>query len=756
MNKDLIYGNREKIDLAMAKSKFVFNKKDNRKILTGITVEIDEEESKNILLDQDKEIITLHYIKYEEEQKNWSYDWSVESGSVEIISSFEYPYIYVKSYSSQSEIFTLSCDINADNIAMGSTSASFEHERIVVEPVVIDTVVESNVLSCIYNAPNQQTCEASSQYALSLVTGQNVKYNWSVVGTNAYIDGLDEQSTVTIKTNSRSNNDIFTLRCHISDGTSLDYFEQEYSHSRSMRKHISIQDLVLIEKISCFYLEDEPGCTATARYRVDYTGSDLPTSIKWYIESENNDVEFTTARDINIVEIENLGKDLKTNYKIKVKITDGQTTLFAEIVDFFEKKEISVIAIEYIYQTQEGSCDITTPGGTCESNSVYRAKIISEEPVHYQWSIIGNAEIIGSTTDEFVNIQSNSNKTENFTIGLVVTDDYTQSHSATANFRHKRTNVVNIISLTEITSGSCNFETNHECIATSTYIINAEYVNKYKWIIQGNAIITAGHGTHAIEVQSDGIEDETFTVTCTCTGESDTDSISEVFTHDRTEIVVSPIVISSIDENITGSCIYPYEDVCIANSTHKVIHTGGASSYVWTIAGDASILSGQETDEVIVQSSGVADTNFTLDVDVSNSQYNDSGSANFTHTRTEQIYPQIVINSLTETVSGFCIYPEDGTCIAKSTYVIDATGYDTLLWEITGDIAIESGQGTTSIIVASTGSLNTAFNIKCTASNDKYTENISEDFIHTREEEILEVFEKHVTYDENNIAEEFR
>ncbi len=105
----------------------------------------------------------------------------------------------------------------------------------------------------------------------------------------------------------------------------------------------------------------------------------------------------------------------------------------------------------------------------------------------------------------------------------------------------------------------------------------------------------------------------------------------------KPEFLPTPIDVEIV-EVTPGSCQYPKNGMCVANSTVTAVVTGGDGSkkkYAWTVTG-GMLATGQGTDTITVTSQADTDVVYTVECQVSDDTYSDVNSASFTHTRSEQ------------------------------------------------------------------------------------------------------------------------
>ena len=142
--------------------------------------------------------------------------------------------------------------------------------------------------------------------------------------------------------------------------------------------------------------------------------------------------------------------------------------------------------------------------------------------------------------------------------------------------------------------------------------------------------------------------------------------------------IENTISIASINETSTGSCEYEEGLECNAQSEYTVLQDGGVY-FNWTITG-GTLISGQGTDTVIIETSGSADLVFDVKCDVSNDLNSDTITQQFTHTRIEKAPTALIMEYETTTDN-------------KLVYLPTVTGFNY-------DATIDWGDGNTSQITA--------------------------------------------------------
>ena len=203
---------------------------------------------------------------------------------------------------------------------------------------------------------------------------------------------------------------------------------------------------------------------------------------------------------------------------------------------------------------------------------------------------------------------------------------------------------------------------------------------------------------------------------------------------------VSDLAITSIDESAAGSCEYMPGDVCTIQTGYTAQIEGGdaTTSYLWSV-GQGSIVSGQGTDSVVVESTASSNIDLTLTLIVADALGSVTGSETFTHTRTEMT-SDLAITSIDETSAGSCEYAAGSTCPATSTYtavIADPLGTVSYVWSVTG-ATIDSGQGTDTVTISTDADADTSFDLTLSVSDDNAgSDSMTETFSHTRTEAVV-------------------
>ena len=102
---------------------------------------------------------------------------------------------------------------------------------------------------------------------------------------------------------------------------------------------------------------------------------------------------------------------------------------------------------------------------------------------------------------------------------------------------------ISLDDITEDTVGSCEYPAGGDCTASSVHsavISNETGTVSYTWSVD-TGIITDGQGTATVTVETTGNSDTTFNLSCEVSDDNSTDTLSESFTHTRTE-ASAPVV----------------------------------------------------------------------------------------------------------------------------------------------------------------------------------------------------------------------
>lgn len=261
--------------------------------------------------------------------------------------------------------------------------------------------------------------------------------------------------------------------------------------------------------------------------------------------------------------------------------------------------------------------------------------------VTYKWAVV-NCTVIagGKTNDKFIEVQTLSDQNETFNIDVDVSDQK-NTHNLNQNFTHEREVTIIPITATGITesiAGSCDSLDNVTCLAESTHTVEYLYDTgpvTFLWILTGAGVtITSGQGTDTVVVSSTEKIDLPFTLECQISDDNSADAISDSFVHDRTA-TWTPVVLTALVESVAGSCQYEPTLTCIAESTYVAT----VSDYVtltWVVTG-ATIISGQGTPSIVVQTTGDVTSLFNVAITATGAEPGDSLSLNgdYSHFREE-------------------------------------------------------------------------------------------------------------------------
>jgi len=212
------------------------------------------------------------------------------------------------------------------------------------------------------------------------------------------------------------------------------------------------------------------------------------------------------------------------------------------------------------------------------------------------------------------------------------------------------------LTVTEVESGSGINNPGVVSTVTSMYSAVAENAVLFEWEVLDNPRITIyvnpEDSSECIVSSESFATTETFTLTVKATGRlGDTITVSNQYTHNRTQIAVVSIV--SITENASGSCDYPTGGTCSAESLYTATVSGNVS-YQWSISGNAKISSSTNQNTVSVATNSGNDTSFILTLDIKDALSSDTMSQQFSHTRTERKSVNII--GFEEVQAGCCVY----------------------------------------------------------------------------------------------------
>ncbi len=278
---------------------------------------------------------------------------------------------------------------------------------------------------------------------------------------------------------------------------------------------------------------------------------------------------------------------------------------------------------------------------------------------NYVWSVIGDATIVSGDGTESITVDFGA--AGNDTISVTYVDENGCSPLEPAQFAI----LVNPIPLATI-SGEDTLCANSSGLVFTTESGQSNYV----WSVIGDATIVSGDGTESITVDFGAAGNDTLSVTYV-----DENGCSPLEPA-QFAILVSPIPVATI----TG------EDTLCANSSGLVFTTeSGQSNYVWSVTGDATIVSGDGTESITVDFGAAG--NDTLSV-----TYVDENGCS----PAEPVLFAILVNPLPiPVISGENSICENSTGIVFST----ESGQSNYVWSVIGDATIVSGDGTESITV---------------------------------------------------------
>ena len=308
----------------------------------------------------------------------------------------------------------------------------------------------------------------------------------------------------------------------------------------------------------------------------------------------------------------------------------------------------------------------------------------------------------------------------------------------------------------KLVSGACTYTTGSTCKATSSYSVStSDSVGSlsYAWVCIGGTI-DGPNDQKQVNVSTDSDKREDLILECTVSDQYTSTVVKFRDSHSRYNEKVL-VVNNGITEITTGSCEYDSgigESEC--TSTNKFYcDAENATEYIWSMEGNAYIVAGQGTDSIEIGSIGGRDNAVKVSCTVRNPDSFETKSVYsiFYH---NDINVPVNITDIVEILPGSCEYPSSGTCIASSQHKVLYVGRaNTIQWTVTG-ATLEAGQGTNTVTVTTVGGSDTQFTLECKVTDSSGYSVKSRKFVHTRSEQ-KDVFDRHVTYDNSNIAQEF-
>ncbi|MFH0865240.1 MAG: hypothetical protein V1904_03545 [Bacteroidota bacterium] len=218
----------------------------------------------------------------------------------------------------------------------------------------------------------------------------------------------------------------------------------------------------------------------------------------------------------------------------------------------------------------------------------------------------------------------------------------------------------------------------------------------YTWVVPAGATITSGQGTTSITVDysCNAVSGNITVKSSNACGNASTNSTLAITI---TSSLASLGVITGTTSPLYGQTATPYSVAAIT----------GATTYTWSVPGDAIVSSGQGTTAVGVDFPCSA-TNGTIIVTASNACLSTSPvSLSFALSSTTLAQPGVI--------TGLSTVPRGTPVVVYSIAAV--TGATTYTWTVPANCIITSGQGTTSISVDYTDCSVTSGTISVTAGN---------------------------------------
>jgi hypothetical protein len=646
----------------------------------------------------------------------------------------------------------------SDGVTTVTKTGTFFHRRSESSsPVSIAGIEETSAGSCSHEPG--VVCTASSTYRVDASGGCGGNtYGWSVSSQsgNVHIPGPPNEQTVTVSSTSMDTEQ-FTLSVTVSDDCgSSDTISRQFSHGREETAlvPISITDIYMVSgDDSCEYAPGQT-CIASATYAPSLAGNTGSVTYKWSVSGGS----IVGADDLSRVTV-STDSDSDTQFNLILDVSDVNSSdrMVKSLTHYHSEKDH--VRIDSVTEGQHGSCGYYA-GSECTARSTHTVSYSQEVgPVNIQWSVIsGNASVVSGGDTDTVIVESDSDTTENFTLGVAVTDDIGNDY-AEASFTHDRTEnePISITGINETQAGSCEHPANKECTAKSTHEVTYENDDGqvyYIWTANG-ATIVGDADKKNVTVETTGETDSTFTLTVTVTDAGSDDTESATFTHTRTEM--EGVVILDIEETEHGSCYYLTGSTCEATSRHSVVIDGasGGVTYSWTISGDAHIDGPTDESSVTVKSDSDTDASFTLSVVVTDDIHSQQMSKDFSHSRTEDTQG-ISVTDILETEHGECEVNGGNPCTAQSRHEANLsgeTGDVEYHWEIvSGNATIVTDSSLDYAVVETSSDSDESFELKLVVTDDTGTDEETKEFTHTRTQN-LPLSATDITEDESGYCE---
>ena len=733
-----IYGNREKVKLASSKSSFIFGEIADRPTIVGAMIHEEVHGTCDFLVNTPGCVSkSVHTITSSVDKEDFTYSWKVILGNATITNDITSAECKVEVPQSDTEApFTLECTIIDNMEAQVIVTQIFTHTRVEVQPVSVDTVVETSNISCSFGSPIKYNCEARSTYTITTTDSVGVKIVYEIKNGNAYIISGQGTKTVTIGTRGRNTTENFTLGVTVSDKFSSDYKEAIFAHTRVQVAAITVGSITESNTGSCM-LEQSQSNTCRVESTYTATNSEPGTSLTKIWTTGNANVIITSGQGTNTVTVESAEHNLNTNFKMKFEVFDEYTSATSELATAHIRTiRAAKVVMSLVEGANLGCVYDTAPGSVCRAVSSYAITTNDNGlPETILWTISGNATITSGQGTKTIVVESNGNNTENFTVSATASDTYSSKTSSIETSHVKSIRIpVDIMSINEKIVGSCVIGTGDtKCITTSRYGMTTGPIDYDKatvlWVVVGNGTIIGQNNEVEVVVQTDSSINEGFTLEVAINDTHTSDTKSQAFTHTRAK----EIVIASLTESTSGSCSWETNKTCVSTSEYTISATN-ADTYVWEVTG-ATIASGQGTNTITVTTTSNVSDAFNVKCTASNSVDSKSINNNFTHTRVEIPVHPIVIASIIEVTTGSCSWLTDNlTCVATSKHTVASTNGKTITWSVPNGVTIVSGQGTATVEVSTSGSSNSIFNLTCTVSNEQYSESMIKQVTHARVE----------------------
>ncbi len=527
---------------------------------------------------------------------------------------------------------------NREKIKLASEKGEFVFGEIADRPTINGlSVVESVAGNCDYQI-GTLGCEAEGTYIIESV-GDNSKFTYLWSCEDAEITSDPTMNFVRVKTGQSNISQVFDLTCMVIDNmVAQAEVVETITQARFGHVQVSIDSFDENSNISCVYeFPSQYKCEARTTHAIT-TSSSFGVDIVWNV---SGGAYIVSGQGTDTVVIGTSSRTDVESFMLGVTISDEVTSAFEEqniVHTRIGRADTNIVSLTEI--SNVGCVYDSAPGSECTATSRYHVVYDDNGLANtIVWTVSGEAIIVeGQGTDTLKVTTTGNEDLIDFNVTVVVSDAYTQDTVVLAATHAKEARVpIDIVSINEVSAGSCLIgEGSSTCVAQNQFVVTAGVVDyetaTVLWEVDGNATIVSDPTTIPVTISTDTGSDELFNLTITVDDGYTSDSLTTQFNHKRDD----DIVIADISEDVAGACIYVAGGTCVATSTHTV-DVYGADTYVWTIAGNATIISGAGTATVMVESTEDDDVQFTLECTCSNVLDSEVMDKQFMHTHSEEV-----------------------------------------------------------------------------------------------------------------------